>query len=265
MTIAAHRLFAGIATALTLRVCQLAVAAVSVQVDEHGRIQVSADQASNRAILESLSEKLDFAVIVEDAEWSAQVRRFERSGTPEKVLKALLGNTNHLLSYRGNAVAGVTVLAEGAGGAQMLISKPSSGPVAVDGRESTGKARHRAADVTTSAPHWKQGGQQVTNTPEDAAEEETEFAAGTPPEPTPVSSLLQRRAQAATEYKPPPPASQSQEIKMPVMEPPVRDGIPAGIDQAELARLTQQAHQDVQNMAEQLRRAEAQMKANQPQ
>lgn len=264
MTIATHRPSAWFASVLALLICQLAAADVSVTVEEGGRVQVTADQASNGDILESLARELDFSVVVEDAAWSAQERHFERAGSPERVLKALLGSTNHLLSYRGDAVSGVTVLAEGAGAAQLLTSKSSSGPVAVDSADTTSEGWSTEADEAGATPHWKRTHQTVGVTPQDAATEEEEVAEGSLPKPTPISSLLQSRAQAATQHNKPPPASQSQEIKVPDMEPPVREGIPAGIDLAELARLTQQAHQDVQNMAEQLRRAEAQMKANQP-
>jgi hypothetical protein len=223
-----------------------------VQVGET-RLEVVVRDASNREILESLGNKLSFNAVVEDSGWASERRSFERTTDIDTLLRSLLSGTNSVLSYVDQSVSSVTVLAPGS--PRPFLSFGSEVAPTTDAtlpNVSASSSGYEGRPLTTAKANSRLSGTKPGSADEREVDKDIQ------PAPTPVADLLRTRAQ----INPVKVVAGTGSQEAPSV--PAYAGGIDGIDQATMQRLTRQAHQDVKNIAEMLRRAEAQLAAESP-
>ena len=235
------------------------LAAVSVEQLEGGIVKVEASNESNGAILTALSREFAFTTEVGDSAWANARRDFNRSGTLDKLLQSLLSGTNKVLAYQplpdgaGSRIDAVTVLGQQTAAGNVMFA-PVTRPVVEMAPEDDDEADDYLPDDPTHARFRAQRAQppardQSVASNRDASDEDEQEAAGQGAQMT-VADMIRSRAQPGTAT-----------AQAAYATPPTGNGDgPMGVDQAALAALTRQAHQNVKHLAEALRQAEAQAK-----
>ena len=229
----------------------------------------------NQAVIDRLAQEYGFDVSVNDAVWAAQRRDFERAGDLERVLNSFLNGTNYVLSYRklddgSESISGVSVM--GPQGKAGIVASNAGRPVTpvrdpvVDIPEQAAipdlPPGHPMPDVAAYDDGFDPLDDDLDAVDtDDEGDEEREARNVAPPT---VNDMLQNQArqlQAGTATartrlrtstgSAPAPVPQSSD-----------PNLPAGIDQAELQRLTAAARQNVQQLAQALRQAERSVQQN---
>lgn len=235
----------------------VALADVDISQRQNGKLRVAAEDVANGAILESLSRELRFRLTIDNAQWAKQKRSIERTGNLDAILKTLLSGTNHLVSYDGDGVSSVAVLTPGSRGPGAVASGPSNTPLAA---ASAGDPQQRPTPITAEmlgaeptpvdpsavADAQTDSSQANATDTEDPTEEKALTST-----PTSINQLLRTHASASLSDA----ATGTDAMPAVALRAPADPQAP----NPALARITQQAQQDVQAMVKMLRQAEAQL------
>jgi len=245
--------FASLIVCIALLTAAITVRAeISIRETDDGQLSVSATDERNDALLEALGRELGFRAEILDETWAAERRNFARTDVPEKIVRSLLAGTSTLFGYGapdadGQApIMAVTVISPGTAGPMPDPIAARSGLGLID--PGLQGFTQKSATLGAEAPRGKDSVRKpapVGTSPAATTEREEE--------PGGVAALLAARARpAGVAVRPSAAPSAASSAALPAGE----------IDQAQLQRLTQQAHQDVQALAAALRQAESQLGAD---
>ena len=228
------------------------VASADITFEDKGtRFSVEVSDEPIAEVMDELSERFDFSVDGYPSNWSKEPMNFHATGNLERVLRALLKDTSHVFEYRTDLETKVTritaikLLNEGEAGfvAAPLRTSPSNGVSQNNNSQNPGAINRSRAPSGAINRRSSNGGQSRLNEPDlpiDAANRSgsnASVSANTPG--SGLSQSLEARARQAN----PTDNSASQATS------------PAAVN-PDMQALTQKAMQDVQGLAEALRKAE---------
>jgi len=218
-------------------------------------------------VMDKLAERFDFEVDGYPEHWSDEPMSFSATGNLERVLRSLLKDTSHVFEYHTDTktkttrIAGLKLLNEGVDGFVTTTTKSSSNsapnsprPPAVAG--SIGNERTSTEALASpragSTNNFSNGSAESTN----AIDGSEGNRSATRTASAPVSGLsrsLETRARQSSSAT----AAANSTASNSAASPATSQGNPAAnISDADMQALTQRALQDVQGLAEALRKAE---------
>jgi len=244
--------------ALTALCSTGAFADISIEDRNGARFSLDVRDEPIAKVMDKLAERFDFSVDGYPEHWSDDPMNFSATGDLERVLRSLLKDTSHVFEYHTNAdtnttrIAALKLLNEGVAG--FMANQPSPANTLPDSPSQSGvtpgTGNRQPGRLADRASRQERAEREERDLALDSAEAGAANTAAANQGPAAgVSGLSASLAARARQSSATPTPTTSS-------APPVAAPVDPSVPNADMQALTQKALQDVQGLAEALKRAE---------